>query len=76
MLDALIGLRHRAQKTHGTSTRLLEEVSDFDGIESPSHMKIHLDVRPWRIAVHIFPTSRRAFSGRNLTAVRDRANPC
>ena len=36
---------------HRTSTRLLEEVTDFSGIESPSHVKIHLDVRPWMIAL-------------------------
>ena len=44
MLEALIGLRHRTQKTDRASTRLFEDVSDFSRIESLAHVKIHLSI--------------------------------
>ncbi len=75
MLDALISLRHRGQKTYRPSTRLLEEESDFSSVEPPSRMKIHLDVRPWMITLGVSPTSGRAFSGRNLTVDSGLLNP-
>ena len=46
MLEALIGLRHNTQKTERTSAGLFEKASDFGGIQSPSYLKIHLEVYP------------------------------